>query len=350
LEEMLNKRGCRWNRGRKIAMSTDYVGIDVSSKELSVALKRAGKVQGVQSFSNDGSGHRRLCRYLTKGGRTARVCMESTGMYGLDLALALHSWNGIEVMVANPRSVRRFAEAAMHRSKNDITDAYVILEYAERMPFRSWQPPSDIVFELRAITRRISALKEERAKEKNRLHASGLSKTTPGKILNSIRQTIRFYDRQIDSLSAAALEIIYSDEILKRRFELLKSVTGIAEASATVILGEIAMLPDDIDVRQLVAIAGLDPREIKSGTSVNKRKGISRTGNKNLRTALFMPALVASKYSPNVKAFKEHLLSKKLKKIQAVVAIMRKMLHSIWGMFKHNTTFDQGKFYVMPEK
>ncbi|MGH9455897.1 MAG: transposase [Terriglobia bacterium] len=94
-----------------------------------------------------------------------------------------------------------------------------------------------------------------------------------------------------------------------------------------------------------VASAGLDPREYTSGTSVHKKVRISKAGNKHLRRALYMPALVAVRHQANLRAFYEHLLARGKTKLQALVAAMRKLLHAIYGMFKHDQLFDGGKVY-----
>ena len=100
-----------------------------------------------------------------------------------------------------------------------------------------------------------------------------------------------------------------------------------------------------MEVRQWVAYAGLDPREYTSGTSVHKKVRISKAGNKHLRRALYMPALVAVQHQPQVRAFYEHLLARGKTKMQALVATMRKLLHAIYGMFKHDQLFDGQKVY-----
>jgi transposase len=92
-------------------------------------------------MDNAPAGHQ-LCRLLTRGGRPARVCLEATGIYSLDLALALHRTPGIEVMVVNPRVTKDFMRARMHRTKTNATDEVAILEFVQRMPFRPWQPPA----------------------------------------------------------------------------------------------------------------------------------------------------------------------------------------------------------------
>ena len=85
-------------------------------------------------------------------------------------------------------------------------------------------------------------------------------------------------------------------------------------------------------VRQWVAHAGLGPRHFESGTSVQKRPRISKAGNKYLRAALYMPAVVAVQHDPNVRAFYEKLLARGKTKMQANTAVMGKVLHTIYGM------------------
>jgi transposase len=115
-------------------------GIDVSKDVLDVAVRRDEQRLETARFDNDVGGHRKLVAWLTKRGCTARVVLESTGTYSLDVALALHRARGIAVMVANPRAVKQFAGALMQRSKTDLTAAAALREYAARMPFVVWQP------------------------------------------------------------------------------------------------------------------------------------------------------------------------------------------------------------------
>ena len=104
-------------------------GVDVGSRELVVAIDSgSGRVwEGV--FSNNSAGHRKLIRRLTRTQAKARVCVEATGIYHLDLCLALEQTKTIEVMVANPRVTKDFARAQLRRSKTDRTDAHSLLEF-----------------------------------------------------------------------------------------------------------------------------------------------------------------------------------------------------------------------------
>lgn len=121
---------------------------------------------------------------------------------------------------------------------------------------------------------------------------------------------------------------------------------GIATHSAVQLLPELLVLPDDMTVRQWVAHAGLDPRACQYGTSVAKPARISKVGNAHIRRALFMPALVAVQHEPHVKAFFDKLVARGKKPLQAYVAVMRKLLHAIYGMFATETTFVGDKFHA----
>ena len=94
---------------------------------------------------------------------------------------------------------------------------------------------------------------------------------------------------------------------------------------------------------------GLDVRQVQSGTSVHKLPRISKRGNANIRRILYMPALVAVQHEPHVRTFYEQLLNAGKKPLQALVAVMRKLLHAIYGMLKTNTDFDGQKFRTLPK-
>jgi transposase IS116/IS110/IS902 family protein len=121
------------------------------------------------------------------------------------------------------------------------------------------------------------------------------------------------------------------------------TVPGVAETSALQILGELVVLPDSLDARQWVAFSGLDPSQFTSGTSVDKRPRISRGGSRHLRRALYMPALVALRRDPHLAAFYQRLLARGKARLQAVVAVMRKLLHALFAMFRLNQSYDESR-------
>ena len=314
-------------------------GLEVSARELVVAVGDRRGGTRLRRFANNTVGHRALLQVLKRFGNV-RVVLEATGLYGLDVALALSAQEGMELMVANPRAVRHFAQAMMQRSKNDQLDAVVLREFAARMPFRAWARPTENTLALWAIARRLEALTAQRAAEKNRRHAAGLSQAVPRVVRREIASSLRFLERSIARLQKEAQRRIAADAQLQRRYELLCSIPGLGAVSALHTLAELVLLPEDRDVRQWVAYAGLDPRECSSGTSVRKRVRISKVGNAHLRRALYMPALAASRWQPQVREFYERLQKRGKTKQQALLAVARKLLHAIYGMFRTLRSFD----------
>ena len=268
-------------------------------------------------------------------------------MYSLDLALALARHPRLEVMVINPRAVRDFARACLQRSKTDALDAQTLLEFVRRMPFQAWQPPEAEPLELRALARRIATLTVLCTQEKNRLHAADATAELSPALRQDLETSIEQLEQRIDRLIQQSLAVIDGCPQLKKSFELLTSITGFAEKSGVQVLAELAILPPDMTARQWVAHAGIDPRQMDSGTSVHKPARISRAGNRYLRAALYMPALVAIQRNRHVKAFYDQLLARGKAPMQANVAVMRKLLHALHGMLRTETSFDGHKFRVL---
>jgi transposase len=327
----------------------DPCGIEVSAQELVVALCRDGREERLRSFPNTAEGHAGILRFLSSGSQRVRVVLESTGLYGLDLACALHRAAQVEVMVANPRAVRHFASALMKRSKNDRLDAVVLREFAARMPFQRWTAPSSAAFELCALARRLETLTEQCTAEKNRQHAAHISVMMAQAVRRDLQRSVRSIQRAIARLTQAALRLLQRDPLLNASYHLLLTAKGIGPTSALRLLAETALLSEDLDVRQWVAYAGLDPRDYQSGTSVHRKARISKTGNHHLRRALYMPALVAARHDPHLRGFYQHLLARGKCKMQALVAVMRKLLHATYAMLKHRQPFDGAKLYRLAD-
>jgi len=323
-------------------------GIDVAVRELVAVLRANGRCAAERRFANTPAGHKEVKRWLTRSAARVRVCLESTGLYGLDVALYLQADSRLEVMVANPRSVKDFARALLRRSKSDPLDAWVLAEYAGRMPFRPWQPPGSAALAVTALARRIHALTEAATREKNRLHALSVTATSLKILVTELKRSVQWIERSQARLTRQAHKIIEGDVQLARRFQLLLSLPGVAETSALQLLGELALVPADADVRQWVAYAGLDPRECSSGSSLHQRPRISKVGNRHLRRALFMPALTAVRHDRALAAYYGALQQRGKCKMVALVAVMRKLLHAAFGMLKHDTLFDGGRVFRSP--
>jgi transposase len=196
---------------------------------------------------------------------------------------------------------------------------------------------------LRAITRAIEALRVMHTQEKNREHALASSQALPVMVIQEMQRHQGYLEHRMERLRREALRLVARDREVDRRFRLMLTVPGIGETSALQILGELVVLSDTLDARQWVAFAGIDPSQFTSGTSVQKRPRISRGGSRHLRRALYMPALVALRREPHLRTFYQRLLNRGKARFQAVVAVMRKLLHALFAMFRSNQSYDGSK-------
>ena len=95
-----------------------------------------------------------------------------------------------------------------------------------------------------------------------------------------------------------------------------------------------------MSARPLAAYAGLTPRERTSGTSVRRQARLAKTGNSRLRRALYLPAIVAMRHNPAIRALAERLRARGKRPMVIVGAAMRKLVHLLYGVLKSGKPFD----------
>jgi transposase len=322
----------------------NQVGIDISNAVFDTTMQLGSSVVRKQ-FSNTKTGHHQFIRWALRRANSARICLEATGIYHLQLALALHRHTDIELMVVNPCAARRFAQANMVRAKTDAIDADGLLQYVQRMAFRSWSAPREELLQLQSLAHRVAQLDKEVIRERSRLHAARRAGTHTRLAQQDIQAHIAQLQRRLERMRSHAYRVINNDPQLADDARIVESAPGFAELSATKLLAELSALPDDMTPAQWVAHAGLDPRPCESGSSQRSPRRISKQGNARIRRALFMPALVAIQRDANVSAFYEKLLANGKAKLQAITAVMRKLLHALWGMLHHRKEWNGELFY-----
>ena len=106
---------------------------------------------------------------------------------------------------------------------------------------------------------------------------------------------------------------------------MLRSIPGIADTIAAWLLGEI-QFHSFKSAKQVAAFAGLTPKRKESGTSLKGKSRVSKIGNTWLRKALYMPAIVAKRFDPVVKALCTRLEERGKHTMQIICAAMRKLI------------------------
>jgi len=213
-----------------------FAGIDVGAEDLVLVILKNGKPFDPQKFANTPADRDRLVKKLVKLPGII-VCMEATGVYHFDLAIALHD-AGVSLMVINPKASHNFAKVLMKNSKTDAVDANTLSEYAARMDFVAWTRPSNKTIALRSFARRIDALTCQKAAAKNHLHALTATSETPKAVLKDVKLAIAQLQKRIDRLTAGALILIGKHPDLERILGLLIGIKGIGNTSAIALMGE----------------------------------------------------------------------------------------------------------------
>jgi len=325
--------------------STVFVGIDVSAVTLVVTTAIGDQKPGVaREYPNDSRGHKRLIKHISALGESAHICLEPTSTYHLDLVFRLAKEPCFTVSVVNPRAVKDYGRSLMRRAKTDVCDSRILTLYCQAHDLPVWQPPRVIDYELRSLSRQIHNLTKRRTALKNQQHSAKRAPVAK-RVLQTLAKEIRFIEGLITQLQDEAMKLISSDEEQSEFYQLLISIVGVGQKSAIRILGELMVMARNLEKKQLIAGAGLDPMPRESGTSVKGKRRLSKQGNAHLRGALNIPALVAIQRCAEVQAYYEHLLEKGCAKLSAICAVMRKLLQAIWGMFRTKTAFQPEMFF-----
>jgi transposase len=323
-----------------------FVGIDVAKESLTARVRRPAGGEETREFPNTSRGHKNLINWAKRGASSVRVAVESTGTYSLDLAAAIKHTRDCDVMIVAPKRARDFARSLNRRDKDDRVDAWVLLEFAQRMPFEPWTEPDLACRQLRTIMRQVRALLKAQVSLQNQLAAVSATRLTPASVVRSAERAIRDLKRETEGLYKAAQQLVQGEPELAQKLRLLQTIKGIALKSALQLLGELCVLPPGLSAREWVSHAGLCPRRHRSGTSINTPARIGKAGNHFIRAALFMPAMTAKRTDPLVKAFAERLLTKGAKKIQVIVAVMRKLLHAAHAVLSTNQPYNSALLFA----
>jgi len=318
-----------------------YLGIDVSKAKLDcLLLKPRTDKRKSKSLENTPAGIKALLAWLTKQGigtEQVHVTMEPTGVYHEAAALAL-SDAGIRVSLVNPLHLRRYAQSLGVLSKNDAMDAAVLARFGKERRPEPWQPPSAAARHLHALLARRDALAQDIQREQNRLDQAVLSKA-PGPVLTSIRASLRHLQEQLLQLQKAIAEHIDKDPDLRDKHALLLTIPGVGDRVADRFTALLADGKFDC-AEQLAAYLGLVPVQWESGTSVRAPARLSKVGPAHIRGMLYMPAVVAKKCNPHVKALYERLRAKGKTKMAAIGAAMRKLVHLCFGVVRSAQPYD----------
>lgn len=304
-------------------MTIDYVGVDVAKDWIDVFDPRVAR--GWRVATTDHA----LSDFALQA-RGARVVFEASGGYERPLARALER-GGVRFCRVNPRHAREFARASGRLAKTDRVDARLLSQMGRALALAPTQPTSPARAALADLLSRRQDLVQMRAQERNRLRQA-----TDGWIADQIRALIGSLGRQIEAVSRRAQQQIAADPELAAQAARVQTVPGIGAQIAAQL---VARLPElgQRDRRRIAALAGLAPQANDSG----QRRGRRRVwgGRADLRRALYIAAMVASRHDPGFAAMRARLESAGKPKKVAIIAVARKLVTVLNALVRDGAAF-----------
>lgn len=301
-----------------------YVGIDVSKDRLDVHVLPQGEAFCVE---RSGKGLALLVERL-KSLAPSLVAVEATGGFESTTAAAV-AGAGLPLAVVNPAQVRHYAQALGKRAKTDPIDALVIARFAadvrpepRKLPDETTQLLADLVARRRQI---VEMLQAERQREK---------RVVVKRLKKSIERLIKALEKELAELDHDIDDAVRSSPVWREKEDLMVSVPGVGGATAHALIAELPEL-GTLDRKQIAALAGLAPYTRQSGKW--KGKSMIGGGRKNVRTALFMAAMVAGRFNPVLKAFRDRLVAAGKPKMVALIAVARKLLTILNAILRDKT-------------
>lgn len=316
----------------------DILGIDVAKLTFDATLLTRTGGQYHRSFPNTPAGFAQLHAWLAQHGVTqVHACMEATNIYWEALATWLHA-QGHTVSVVNPARIKGYAQATMQRNKTDKLDSAIIAFFCQTHRPTAWQPLTDAQRHLRALVRHREDLLQTQLQQQNRLRD-----TTDTLVRASLQAVLDAVATQLAAVERAITAHLAAQEDLRTKLDLLTGIVGIGAITAAKLLAELGDIAQYASAKAVAADAGLTPSHFESGTSVRRRARLSKMGKTGIRAALYWPAITAMRCSPAFKAFAARLAARGKPKKVILCAVMRKLVHIIYGVLKHRTPYDPAK-------
>lgn len=297
--------------------------MDVASENLDV-YDSAQKIAG--TVVNTVASVRRAIASRIRSKQDTLIVCEGTGGYEHCLVDVAHE-QGIPVAVANPRQVRDFAKGHGYLEKSDVIDASIICRFGQDVALHLTPPRSEQEKQLRALVRRRNQLIQMINQEQNRLAQTNdcVSRASIENMLLHLKNEQKEIDRRLEQLVTVHFK-------KDRRVSVLSSVPGVGIVTVATLMAELPEL-GHLNRKQIAKLVGVAPIIDQTGKSDRRRK--IRGGRTQIRNVLYMAALTATRYNPEIKAFYQRLLARGKEKKVALIASMRKLITILNSMVRN---------------
>jgi transposase len=307
-------------------MDAIVVGIDVSKDRLDVAVRPTGESF---VFKRTGVGIEDLIvRLETLSPKMVAIEAGFEAVVAAGLAGA-----GLPVVVVNPAQVRAFAQALGKRAKTDPIDAAVIAHFAEATKPKLRHMPDEMTRHLAALVARRRQIVEMIAAEGQRAR-----RMSDKRLIKSIARLRKALEKELSALDVLIGDQIRGSPVWAEKEDLLASVPGVGKTIARTLIAELPEL-GSLNRRQIAALVGLAPWTRQSGQW--RGKSFIGGGRKSVRNSLFVGAMVAARYNPQLKSFRDKLVAAGKPKLIALVAVARKLITILNAILRDRHSWQQ---------
>jgi len=304
-----------------------FVGIDVSKAWLDVAVDPTGE------YWRSENNQQAILELTARLVRLEPKCVvvEATGGYEAQLVKLLCAAN-LPVARVNPGRVRRFAQGLNWLAKTDKIDAKLLARFADKANPRLTKLPSEHEKRLAALVKRRKQVLDMLVSERNRLE------TADPDVLPYIQNSMSMLQKQLAELDQAIRSLIDNTPDLKDKHDLLLSVPGVGEVTASTLASQLPEL-GTCNRKEIATLVGVAPFSRDSGKKRGKR--VIKGGRPAIRCVLYMATLSATRYNPVIRNFYDRLIRNGKEAKVALVACMRKLLTILNAMIRDHNSWNQ---------
>jgi transposase len=253
---------------------------------------------------------------------------EATGIYYVPIH-AYFAAKGWAFTVVNPLSISKFREEQLKINKTDKEDCMLISKFGFQNAVRLGSTPAPSL-EVRKLTQ-LQVLRSCLMKNIQRL----------GGVMENL-QFAQINDNYVDAFVNKAItdtktELLNTEnkliEVIKKlypaEYKCMDSIKGVGTNMIIEIVVETDCLRKFKNMQQFKAYCGVVPGSHESGTSVYKKPTLAKIANRNLRRALYLCSLSATKHNKECRELDSRLPPHLLPK-QRMMHVGKLLCKQIW--------------------
>jgi transposase len=319
----------------------EFIGIDISKLKFDVRIHSS---QIALVLENNNNGFKGLQRHIQKHVNQCKedilIAFEHTGIYSLPLAGFLAE-NHYHFVLLPGLEIKR--SLGIQRGKSDKIDAKRIAEYAYQKQDKI--KPTVLPFKKVLTIRRLLSVRERLVRHragflKDKGENSLFLKKQENKVFfEVIEKSLSNLNKQIAIVEKELDGIVNSDDLIKKQFQLIKSIKGVGPQTALYIIVYTNCFTKFDNWRQFASYSGTAPFPYSSGSSINGKNKVSHLANKKIKSLLNMCARSAITSNPELKMYFEKRKANGDNGMSAMNIIRNKIISRIFAVIKRGTPY-----------